>query len=164
MPRKSTRPSAQVERPASRLARKIARQLFTNGQGERAERLVLTIDGPFGPRSDGSRDLGGLSEKPAADLIAKALSGESSQQPGAQAERDAIRAYLRRRIKALGPHAGWEDEKTGEPRSAEIAECKNMLRWLDGRTRRYRAKPGGLGGEKAKPQTSKRVKLPEERS
>ncbi len=49
------------------LASAVARDLFTNGAGERAQRLVLTIDGP--PR----RDLGGWAEGVVTDTIADAL-------------------------------------------------------------------------------------------
>lgn len=45
------------------LAEEIAADLFTNGNGDRAGRLVLTIDGP--PR----RDLGGWGQKAMADRI-----------------------------------------------------------------------------------------------
>ncbi len=45
------------------LAEQITEDLFTNGAGERAERLVLTVDGP--PK----RDLGGWCERAMADRI-----------------------------------------------------------------------------------------------
>jgi hypothetical protein len=49
------------------LARKIALDLFVNGQGEHADRLVLTIGGP--PK----RDLGGWGERVVVDMIADHL-------------------------------------------------------------------------------------------
>lgn len=49
------------------LARQIARDLFTNGMGQVAGRLVLTIDGP--PK----QDLGGWGEHSVADRIELAL-------------------------------------------------------------------------------------------
>ena len=55
----------------AQLAKTIARDLFTDGQGARAQRLVLTIDGP--PRLD----LGGLSESVVVDRIAARLTGET---------------------------------------------------------------------------------------
>ena len=48
-------------------AKKIAHDLFTNGQGEHADRLVLTVDGPP------TRDLGGLAERVVSDRIAAAF-------------------------------------------------------------------------------------------
>jgi hypothetical protein len=50
------------------LASAIARALFTNGQGEVADRLILTVDGPR------PRDLGGWSEAAAIDQIVRVLS------------------------------------------------------------------------------------------
>jgi hypothetical protein len=48
----------------AKLAERIARDLFTNGQGQCAQRLVLTVDTPE------KRDLGGWSFGPAVDRIA----------------------------------------------------------------------------------------------
>jgi len=48
---------------ARAVAKRIARDLFVKGSGDRAERLVLTIDGP--PK----QDLGGWSERAMADRI-----------------------------------------------------------------------------------------------
>jgi len=53
-----------------RLAHRIAERLFTNGQGVRAARLVLTIDGP--PK----RDLGGWCEEAVVDRIVEVLGAE----------------------------------------------------------------------------------------
>ncbi len=52
------------------LAERIARDLFTNSQGQRATRLVLTVDG------DPPRDLGGLAERVVVDRIIAALEGQ----------------------------------------------------------------------------------------
>lgn len=49
------------------IARGIAAHLFTNGGGSRADRLVLTVDGP--PK----RDLGGLGESVVVDVIVEYL-------------------------------------------------------------------------------------------
>lgn len=49
------------------LATKIAEELFINGSRERAQRLVLTVDTPS------PRNLGGWSQRAAADLIAGVL-------------------------------------------------------------------------------------------
>jgi hypothetical protein len=49
------------------LAEKIAEALFVNGQGERAERLMLV---------KGGRDLGGWGYEPAIDQITKVILGE----------------------------------------------------------------------------------------
>lgn len=49
------------------LARQIAMDLFTNGQGQHADRLVLVIDGPL------RQDLGGLGERAVVDRIQMAL-------------------------------------------------------------------------------------------
>ena len=51
----------------TQVAESIARELFVNGLGERANRLVLTADGP--PK----RDLGGWNEKAVASIIEAAL-------------------------------------------------------------------------------------------
>lgn len=51
-------------------ARRIARDLFTNGLGQHADRLVLTVDGPA------PRDLGGLAERVVSDQIAAAFLAE----------------------------------------------------------------------------------------
>jgi hypothetical protein len=48
-------------------AEQIARDLFTNGQGERAERLVLTVDGPP------AENLGGWSETAMIERIEQTL-------------------------------------------------------------------------------------------
>jgi hypothetical protein len=48
-------------------AEQIARDLFTNGQGERAERLVLTVDGPP------AKNLGGWSEAAVIERIEQML-------------------------------------------------------------------------------------------
>ncbi len=49
------------------LAKLMARDLFTNGQNERATRLVLTVDG------NPPRDLGGWNEAAVADRLLKQL-------------------------------------------------------------------------------------------
>jgi hypothetical protein len=49
------------------LAREIASDLFVNGQGERCQRLVLTIDGPP------ARNIGGWSESAVAFRIERML-------------------------------------------------------------------------------------------
>jgi len=49
-----------------RLAEAVAERLFTNGSGEVADRLVLTVDKP-------RRDLGGWSRRPAVDQIEEVL-------------------------------------------------------------------------------------------
>lgn len=49
------------------LAVRLATELFTNGQGERAQRLVLTIDKPT------SVNLGGWNYNAAVDLIERLL-------------------------------------------------------------------------------------------
>lgn len=63
---------------------------------------------------------------------------ESELQRGAQDERDAVKAYLDRRIKSLlsGTHYNPNDR---------IEECQETLRWLAGRTKRFNRAPGGLG-------------------
>jgi hypothetical protein len=48
------------------LAQAVAKRLFTNGSGEVADRLVLTVDKP-------RRDLGGWSRRPAVDQIEEVL-------------------------------------------------------------------------------------------
>lgn len=52
------------------LAKRLARDLFTNGSQERAQRLVLTVDHPK------QRDLGGWGESAAAYRIFTLLSKE----------------------------------------------------------------------------------------
>jgi hypothetical protein len=64
------------------LAKQIAHDLFVNGQGQCAQRLVLTIDGPP------TRNLGGWSEEAMADRIEDLLDAAlrtraSSESPGA---------------------------------------------------------------------------------
>lgn len=80
-----------------------------------------------------------------------------TQQAGAQAERDAIRAFLRRRQR------GYEvEEKDGGERLVRaIDELQTILEWLAARGARYRSKPGGLGRE-PKPTTKRAVRQPEE--
>lgn len=56
---------------------------------------------------------------------------------GAQAERDAIRAYLKRRVsyyKRLADLPG------------TIGTLEEVLRWIDGRTARFAAREGGIKG------------------
>ncbi len=53
------------------LAKNIARYLFTNGNGDKATRLVMMDEQPLRP----PRNLGGWSEKAVADRIAKLLIG-----------------------------------------------------------------------------------------
>jgi hypothetical protein len=48
-------------------AKRIAHDLFTNGQGHHADRLVLTVDGPP------TQNLGGLAERVVSDRIADGL-------------------------------------------------------------------------------------------
>ncbi len=67
--------AAQQER--ARLADYITEDLFTNGSGERADRLVLTIDGP--PK----RDLGGWGKLPFADRLRDLLASHSPPTPEA---------------------------------------------------------------------------------
>jgi hypothetical protein len=57
-----------TEKTAKRIATLIVDDLFQNGTGDKAERLVLTINGP--PK----RDLGGWSRGPMIDRIADMLS------------------------------------------------------------------------------------------
>lgn len=52
---------------ATAVAERIVARLFTNGQAEEAERLVLTVDGP--PK----RDLGGWGRLGARDQIVAVL-------------------------------------------------------------------------------------------
>lgn len=52
------------------LAAEIAKRLFTNGAGDHAQRLVLTIDGNGATKG---RDLDGWSESAAADQIERLL-------------------------------------------------------------------------------------------
>lgn len=52
---------------AAMLAREIARDLFTSGRGDRAERLSLIVDG------EPERDVGGWSERSVVDRIETAL-------------------------------------------------------------------------------------------
>lgn len=61
--------------PHRQLAERIARRLFTNGSAERAQRLVLTIDTPV------ERNLGGWSERAAADQIELILSSSETPEP-----------------------------------------------------------------------------------
>ena len=65
--------AAQQER--ARLADYITEDLFTNGSGERADRLVLTIDGP--PK----RDLGGWGKLPFADRLRDLLASHPPPTP-----------------------------------------------------------------------------------
>lgn len=65
------RQKVQRSTAGRQLAERVAAALFVNGSGERAERLVLTIDGP--PK----RDLGGLSQLGATNSIERVLAGEA---------------------------------------------------------------------------------------
>lgn len=69
---REARPRLMTEKRARRVARRIAKRLFINGQGDRAERPVLTID-RAGEGND--RNLGGWGEAPVADQIARVLMG-----------------------------------------------------------------------------------------
>lgn len=66
------------------LAEQIAEALFVNGFGERADRLVLTVDGP--PK----RDLGGLSPHGAACFIERALVQANGQDRAALEEIECL--------------------------------------------------------------------------
>ena len=57
------------------LAEQIADELFTTGDGKRADRLVLTLDGP--PR----RDLGGWSRRAVLDRLAAILKRARASAP-----------------------------------------------------------------------------------
>lgn len=59
------------KREAQQFAKMIARDLFTNGAGQRASRLVLTVDAPHS-------DLGGWGEAAMADRIAVVLTSKPS--------------------------------------------------------------------------------------
>src|SRR5258706_14489467 len=70
------------------LVQKIVDRLFTNGAGQRARRLVLTVDSPTG------RDLGGWSEAGAASQIEAALLAAGAVPQHAPTElREALAAY-----------------------------------------------------------------------
>jgi hypothetical protein len=62
-----TRMSEQDARERKQLAVQIVRALFTNGEGEVAQRLVLTVDTPR------PRYLGGRNERSAVHVVAKIL-------------------------------------------------------------------------------------------
>ena len=57
----------EVDLPTRRLAELIAENLFTNGSGDRAQRLLLMVDAPV------KRDLGGWCFAAAVDRIAAQL-------------------------------------------------------------------------------------------
>ena len=65
------------------LAEQIADDLFTNGDGKRADRLVLTADGP--PR----RDLGGWSRRAVMDRVAAIPQARARISAGGPVSRDA---------------------------------------------------------------------------
>jgi hypothetical protein len=73
------------EQDTRTLVERIVRRLFTNGAGERAERLVLTVDGP--PK----RDLGGWCELAAIDQV-EAVLALSTPSPAPQ---EAVRGLGR---------------------------------------------------------------------
>lgn len=54
------------------IAAVITDHLLVNGAGDRADRLVLTVDGPP------TRDLGGWSRQPLIDRIARLLQQETN--------------------------------------------------------------------------------------
>jgi hypothetical protein len=58
---------------ARKLAQQIVDDIFVNGQGDEAQRLVLTIDSPS------KRDLGGWSKECLADRIARLLERQKGQ-------------------------------------------------------------------------------------
>lgn len=60
---------------------------------------------------------------------------------GAQAERDAIRAYLKRRVSYYRRLADLPEI---------IVTLEEVLRWIDGRTARFAAREGGLEGRTKK--------------
>jgi hypothetical protein len=66
---------------------------------------------------------------------------ESELQVGAQKERDAFKAYLKRRLDEL--NNDWD-------RDAKVAETERHLGWVEGRVERYDKAPGGLGKKKAR--------------
>jgi hypothetical protein len=56
---------------AERIADAIVSDLFQNGSGQAAQRLVLTVDTPA------PKNLGGWARKPAKDRIVAILTGET---------------------------------------------------------------------------------------
>lgn len=54
-------------------ARKIADQLFVNGNGDRAKRLVLELES--------GRDGGGWGEQPVIDIIKRVLNDAATKEP-----------------------------------------------------------------------------------
>jgi hypothetical protein len=73
------------------------------------------------------------------------MARKATQQAGAQAERDAIRAFLRRRKRQYET----EGNPGGEPRMVSGSEeIEAILDWLSERAARFRAESGGLGRAK----------------
>jgi hypothetical protein len=103
---------ASGETLIARLAQEIARDLFTNGQRQRADRLVLTIDGP--PKLD----LGGWSEAGATDRVrgklTEALSSPREGRPMSDSKALAVAALV-----MAGAVVRIELRKTNNPQTDE---------------------------------------------
>ena len=66
------RSKKKTKTPCRKLAERIARDLFTNGNRQRADRLLLVRE-PGGARGSYQVDLGGWCEPAMADRIERAL-------------------------------------------------------------------------------------------
>ena len=75
-----------------------------------------------------------MTTKPKGEKPRERAPRDDKSNEGAQAERDALRAYLKRRAA--------RHRRVALLDFAE--ECEEILAWLDGRSSRFAARPGGL--------------------
>lgn len=92
------------------LAKQIAEQLFTNGAGEKAQRLVLELPG--------KRDGGGWCQKAVEDQVAERIAQLQADNQRLQGERDALQATLDEAKK------GWDSAIADLREAARI--CKEV--------------------------------------
>lgn len=82
-------------------------------------------------------------EKPAVRERAECAPKGDQSNEGAGAERDAVRAYLKRRRSQYTFHENWRTPQEAANTAAAL-ELERILKWLDGRSVRFRSRMGGL--------------------
>jgi hypothetical protein len=81
-----------------------------------------------------------------AERLLELAKGDQSNE-GAQAERDAVRAYLKRRRGQYTFHENWRTPQEAANTQA-VLELERILEWLDGRSVRFTKTKGGLQGRR----------------
>lgn len=107
---------------ARRVAIRIVDRLFTNGAGERAQRLTLTVDRPR------YRDLGGWGELAAIDQVQQVLDSVCSEP---RSEQEAELLAVVRDFVSL--YAGTHDQ-LGTSVKEKLARAEQVLARAEGRS------------------------------